>query len=204
MVKHQVKNPVVKSFWEKRNSQNSGQREKRRIWFRILLSKFGPLWPMQIRNILGTEWNRGFDFEMSWITKILLVESFKGKRRNLNSKLLGMIMVSKIQMAAMSRGYLQKRTKRLFTSMWWSFKISIWVPSLLFCRKLENIDWICCCASVYFARLHKQWERKENTKTPFVMRCLEMGEFYDVSENWYTMPETMEKVSAMFSPTRSY
>ena len=68
------------------------------------MSKFGPfVTNAQIRNILG-QVKSGFDFrDVMDNQKILLVNLSKGKLGDLNSKLLGMIMVSKIQMAAMSR-----------------------------------------------------------------------------------------------------
>lgn len=100
--KSKVKNPVVKSFWEKEMAK-TGQREKEEM-IPYFASKFGPfVTNAQIRNILG-QVKSGFDFrDVMDNQKILLVNLSKGKLGDLNSKLLGMIMVSKIQMAAMSR-----------------------------------------------------------------------------------------------------
>ena len=97
-----VKNPVVLSFWNKEMA-SSGAREKEEI-IPYLASKFGPfITNAQIRNILG-QTKSGFDFRQVMDgKKILLVNLSKGKLGDLNAKLLGMIMVSKIQMAAMSR-----------------------------------------------------------------------------------------------------
>ncbi|QQS59152.1 type IV secretion system DNA-binding domain-containing protein [Candidatus Peregrinibacteria bacterium] len=102
MKKSKVKNPVVKSFWEKEMAK-TGQREKEEM-IPYFASKFGPfITNAQIRNILG-QVKSGFDFrDVMDNRKILLVNLSKGKLGDLNSKLLGMIMVSKIQMAAMSR-----------------------------------------------------------------------------------------------------
>lgn len=100
--KTKVKNPVVKSFWQKEMAK-TGQREKEEM-IPYFSSKFGPfVTNAQIRNILG-QTKSGFDFrDVMDNQKILLVNLSKGKLGDLNSKLLGMIMVSKIQMAAMSR-----------------------------------------------------------------------------------------------------
>jgi type IV secretory pathway TraG/TraD family ATPase VirD4 len=100
--KSKVKNPIVKSFWEKEMAK-TGQREKEEM-IPYFSSKFGPfVTNAQIRNILG-QVKSGFDFrDVMDNQKILLVNLSKGKLGDLNSKLLGMIMVSKIQMAAMSR-----------------------------------------------------------------------------------------------------
>lgn len=97
-----VKNPVVKSFWDKEMA-SSGAREKQEM-IPYFSSKFGPfLTNMQIRNIIG-QTKSGFDFrDVMDNQKILLVNLSKGKLGDINSQLLGMIIVAKIQMAAMSR-----------------------------------------------------------------------------------------------------
>jgi hypothetical protein len=100
--KAKVKNPVIKSFWQKEMAK-TGQKEKEEM-IPYFSSKFGPfVTNAQIRNILG-QTKSGFDFrDVMDKQKILLVNLSKGKLGDLNSKLLGMIMVSKIQMAAMGR-----------------------------------------------------------------------------------------------------
>lgn len=100
--KAKVTNPSVRSFWDKEMAK-SGQREKEEI-IPYFASKFGPfVTNTQIRNILGQP-KSGFDFrDVMDNKKILLVNLSKGKLGDLNAKLLGMIIVSKIQMAAMSR-----------------------------------------------------------------------------------------------------
>ena len=97
-----VTNPVVKSFWTKEMA-SSGQREKQEI-IPYFSSKFGPfVTNAQIRNIIG-QTKSGFDFRRVMDDqKILLVNLSKGKTGELNSQLLGMIMVAKLQMSAMSR-----------------------------------------------------------------------------------------------------
>lgn len=99
---NKVKNPVVRSFWEKEMA-STGAREKQEM-IPYFSSKFGPfITNAQIRNIIGQK-KSGFDFRNVMDgQKILLCNLSKGKLGDLNAKLLGMIMVAKIQMAAMSR-----------------------------------------------------------------------------------------------------
>ena len=97
-----VKNPVVKSFWEKEMA-STGAREKQEM-IPYFSAKFGPfITNAQIRNIIG-QTKSGFDFrEVMDSGKILLCNLSKGKLGDLNAQLLGMIMVSKLQMSAMGR-----------------------------------------------------------------------------------------------------
>lgn len=97
-----VTNAAVRQFWDKEMA-NTGQREKQEM-IPYFSSKFGPfVTNMQIRNIIG-QTKSGFDFRQVMDgQKILFVNLSKGRLGDLNAKLLGMIMVAKIQMAAMSR-----------------------------------------------------------------------------------------------------
>lgn len=97
-----VKNPVVRSFWEKEMAA-TGAREKQEM-IPYFSAKFGPfVTNAQIRNIIGQP-KSGFDFrDVMDNKKILICNLSKGRVGDLNAQLLGMIIVSKIQMAAMSR-----------------------------------------------------------------------------------------------------
>ena len=97
-----VKNAAVRQFWDKEMA-NTGQREKQEM-IPYFSSKFGPfVTNHQIRNIIG-QTKSGFDFrDVMDNQKILLVNLSKGQLGELNAKLLGMVIVAKIQMAAMSR-----------------------------------------------------------------------------------------------------
>jgi hypothetical protein len=97
-----VKNPVVRGFWEKEMA-STGAREKQEM-IPYFSAKFGAfITNAQIRNIIGQP-RSGFDFRKVMDEgKILLCNLSKGKLGDLNSNLLGMVMVSKLQMAAMSR-----------------------------------------------------------------------------------------------------
>ena len=97
-----VKNPVVRGFWEKEMA-STGAREKQEM-IPYFSAKFGPfVTNAQIRNIIG-QTKSGFDFRKVMDEgKILLCNLSKGKLGDLNAQLIGMILVSKLQMAAMSR-----------------------------------------------------------------------------------------------------
>ncbi|MFH0821098.1 MAG: DUF87 domain-containing protein, partial [Candidatus Peregrinibacteria bacterium] len=99
---NKVKNPVVRSFWEKEMA-STGAREKQEM-IPYFSAKFGPfVTNAQIRNIIG-QTKSGFNFRKVMDEgKILLCNLSKGKMGDLNAQLLGMVMVSKLQMGAMSR-----------------------------------------------------------------------------------------------------
>jgi hypothetical protein len=100
-VKH-VKNPVVKAFWTKQMAQ-TGAREKQEM-IPYFSAKFGAfVTNSMMRNIIG-QTSSAFDFtEVMNNKKILFMNLSKGSVGDINSKLLGMIIVSKLQMAALRR-----------------------------------------------------------------------------------------------------
>ena len=97
-----VKNPVVKSFWTKQMAM-TGQREKSEI-IPYFAAKFGQfITNGMLRNIIG-QTKSAFDFsEVMEKRKILFMNLSKGMVGEINSKLLGLIIVSKIQVAALRR-----------------------------------------------------------------------------------------------------
>ena len=97
-----VKNPVVRSFWEHEYA-HTGDREKQEM-IPYFSSKFGPFITNSImRNTIG-QTKSAFNFrECMDQQKILLVNLSKGKIGDLNTQLLGLILVASVQMAAMSR-----------------------------------------------------------------------------------------------------
>lgn len=97
-----VTNPVVKSFWTKQMAQ-TGQREKQEM-IPYFAAKFGAfVTNSMMRNIIG-QTKSAFDFaKVMDEGKILLMNLSKGMTGEINSKLLGLIIVSKIQMAALRR-----------------------------------------------------------------------------------------------------
>lgn len=108
-----IKNPVVKSFWEHEYA-NTWDREKQEM-IPYFSSKFGPfVTNTTIRNII---WQPKSAFNLRKIMdeqKILLVNLSKGKIWNLNAQLLGLIFVSKINMAAMARADIPEDQRKDF------------------------------------------------------------------------------------------
>jgi len=108
-----VKNPVVKTWWEK-TYKAMWDREKSEI-IPYFQAKFGPLTTNWIlRNII---WQVESSFKIdevmqSW--KVLLVNLSKGKIGEINMQLLGMILVSKIKQVAMARASLPPDERRDF------------------------------------------------------------------------------------------
>ncbi len=97
-----VKNPVVRSFWEHEYA-STGERERQEM-IPYFSAKFGPFITNSImRNCIG-QTKSAFNFrECMDKQKILLINLSKGKIGDLNTQLLGLIVVARLQMAAMSR-----------------------------------------------------------------------------------------------------
>lgn len=97
-----VKDPVVRSFWEKEMAKTSDFHKSEMLGY--LISKVGRFVENEMmRNIIGQN-KSGFNFrEVMDKKKILLVNLSKGKTGDVNAKLLGLIIVSKLTMAALSR-----------------------------------------------------------------------------------------------------
>ncbi len=97
-----VKNPVVRSFWEHEYA-HTGERERQEM-IPYFSAKFGPFITNSImRNVIG-QTKSAFNFRDCMDSKkILLINLSKGKIGDLNTQLLGLVMVARIQMAAMSR-----------------------------------------------------------------------------------------------------
>ncbi|MCF7845874.1 MAG: type IV secretion system DNA-binding domain-containing protein [Candidatus Peribacteraceae bacterium] len=97
-----IKNPVVRSFWD-REMAKTGAREKEEM-IPYFSAKFGPfITNTMMRNIIGQK-HSAFDFrKIMDEKKIILVNLSKGAVGDINAQLLGLIIVNKLQMAAMSR-----------------------------------------------------------------------------------------------------
>lgn len=111
-VRH-VKNPIVKAWWEKTYAA-MWDREKQEM-IPYFAAKFGQfITNKMMRNII---WQVKSSFDILDIMqnkKILLVNLSKGRLWDLNSKLLGMMLVSKLQMAAMRRDKIPKEQRTDF------------------------------------------------------------------------------------------
>lgn len=108
-----VTDSVVRAFWEKEMAKTSDFHKSEMLGY--LISKVGRFVEnTMIRNIVGQP-KSSFNFrEVMDGGKILLVNLAKGKVGEMNAKLLGLILVSKIQMAAMSRADIPEDQRRDF------------------------------------------------------------------------------------------
>lgn len=108
-----VHNPVVKSFWDHEYAQ-TGDREKQEM-IPYFSAKFWPfLTNTTIRNIIGQTKSAFNIREIMDHERCLLVNLSKGKIGDLNAQLLGLIFVSKINMAAMSRADMPEEDRKNF------------------------------------------------------------------------------------------
>ncbi len=107
----QCHNLMVKSFWEKEYAA-SQRGSTAADMLSYVISKTGRFIENEMmRNIIGQP-HSGFDFKKIMNErKILLVNLSKGKVGEMNSDLLGLILVSKLQLAAMSRGDLPEQQR---------------------------------------------------------------------------------------------
>lgn len=105
--KKKLRDPVVLSFWEKEMAKTSDFHKSEMLGY--LISKVGRFVEnAMIRNIIGQS-HSGFNFrEIMDQRKILIVNLSKGLVGEINSNLLGMIIVSKLQMAALERASLSE------------------------------------------------------------------------------------------------
>ncbi|MGH7142024.1 MAG: type IV secretory system conjugative DNA transfer family protein [Candidatus Saccharimonadales bacterium] len=110
-----VKDRNVREFWEKELPQSQRSNEFGDVvsWF---ISKFGAFLSNEMmRNIIGQS-KSAFDLrEIMDKKKILLVNLSKGRTGELNSKLLGMVIIMKFQSAAMSRASMPEKERSDFS-----------------------------------------------------------------------------------------
>lgn len=108
-----VHDPMVRAFWEKEMAQTTDFHKSEMLGY--LISKVGQFVENEMmRNIIGQP-KSGFDiFDIMNNRKILLVNLSKGKTGEINSSLLGLIIVSKIQMAALRRANLPESERSDF------------------------------------------------------------------------------------------
>jgi Helicase HerA, central domain len=108
-----VQDSVVRAFWEKEMAKTSDFHKSEMLGY--LISKVGRFVEnSMMRNIVGQP-KSSFNFrDVMDNGKILLVNLAKGKVGEMNAKLIGLILVSKIQMAAMSRADIPEDQRRDF------------------------------------------------------------------------------------------
>jgi len=106
-----VSDPIVRSFWIKEWAQTTGSTRSDMLGY--VVSKLGRFIENEMmRNIIGQS-HSGFDIaDIMDNKKIFLANLSKGLTGEVNSSLLGLILISKIQMAAMKRAKIaeDKRT----------------------------------------------------------------------------------------------
>ncbi len=108
-----VKNPIVKAWWEKTYA-SMWDREKAEI-IPYFAAKFGQFTTNKMMRNIIWQVKSSFDIlDIMQSKKILVVNLSKWRLGDLNSKLLGMILVSKIQMAAMRRDKIPKEERSDF------------------------------------------------------------------------------------------
>ncbi len=108
-----LKDPVVRAFWEKEMAKTSDFHKSEMLGY--LISKVGRFVENEMmRNIMGQQ-KSGFDFrEIMDKKKILLVNLSKGTTGEVNAKLIGLIVVAKLQMAAMGRASMAEEDRQDF------------------------------------------------------------------------------------------
>ena len=111
--KKKLKDPVILAFWEKEMAKTSDFHKSEMLGY--LISKVGRFIENQmVRNIIG-QTHSGFNFrDVMDKQKILLVNLAKGVTGEINSNLLGMIVVSKLQMAALERSTMAAEDRKDF------------------------------------------------------------------------------------------
>lgn len=111
--KKKLTDPVVLAYWDKEMAKTSDFHKSEMLGY--LISKVGRFVENQmIRNIIGQS-HSGFNFrEIMDKRKILIVNLAKGLVGEINSNLLGMIIVSKLQMAAMERAQMPEDQRHDF------------------------------------------------------------------------------------------
>src|SRR3989344_3764073 len=108
-----VKDPIVRSFWEKEMAKTSDFHKSEMLGY--LISKVGRFVENEMMRNIIWQTARAFDFrDVMDNQKILLINLAKGKTGEVNAKLLGLIIVSKIQMAAMSRADIPEDQRKDF------------------------------------------------------------------------------------------
>src|SRR3989339_1986257 len=111
--KTKLRDPMVLAFWDKEMAKTSDFHKSEMLGY--LISKVGRFVENgMVRNIIGQS-RSGFNFrEIMDQKKILIVNLAKGLTGEINSNLLGMIIVSKLQMAAMERAQLPEEQRHDF------------------------------------------------------------------------------------------
>ena len=111
--KAKLTDPMVLAFWDKEMAKTSDFHKSEMLGY--LISKVGRFVEnSMIRNIIGQS-HSGFNFrEIMDKKKILIVNLAKGLVGEINSNLLGLIIVSKLQMTALERASMPEEQRNDF------------------------------------------------------------------------------------------
>lgn len=112
---HQVKDPVIKDFWEREFKEMKGNQKLVTEAIAPIQNKIGRfLSSSTIRNILGRPKSTIRIDDIMNSGKILLINLSKGKIGEDNANLLGSLLVSRIQFVALQRAKMAESQRRDF------------------------------------------------------------------------------------------
>ena len=108
-----VNDPLVRQFWLKEWAKTTGSTRSDMLGY--VVSKVGRFVENEMmRNIIGQQ-HSGFNLaQIMDQEKIFLANLSKGQTGEINSSLLGLILVSKMQLAAMKRGVIPEEQRKDF------------------------------------------------------------------------------------------
>ncbi len=108
-----VSDPIVRNFWLKEWRQTVGEARSNMLGY--VVSKIGRfVIDEMMRNIIGQQ-KSGFDLEKTMNEKkIFLANLSKGMTGEINSSLLGLVLVSKMQIAALRRARIPEEERKDF------------------------------------------------------------------------------------------
>ncbi len=108
------KTQVVKDFWEK-EAQKAGGEASLANMVPYITSKLTPFIANDVMRPIISQQQSAFNVRQAMDeNKILLINLSKGKIGDLNAELLGLVLVSKIQMAALSRADMAESARKDF------------------------------------------------------------------------------------------
>lgn len=191
----QLKNPVVKTWWD-HTYASMGDREKAEM-IPYFAAKFGPfITNTLMRNIIGQTKSAFNITEVMDTSKILLVTLSKGVLGDINSNLLGLILVSKIQMAAMKRQQTEAKDRKDFFLYIDEFQnyVTDSIESILSEARKYRLGLI--VAHQYLGQLHKS---DALTKSDVNLKDAIFGNVGSMM-SYKISPEDAEMMEKQFSP----
>lgn len=147
-----VQDPVVRAFWQQQLAKTADFHKSE--MYNYFISKFGRFMTNDLmRNIIGQK-QSSFNFrEVMDSGKILFVNLAKGKIGEINSNLLGLILISKIQVSAFSRADIPEEKRSdfyLYVDEFQNFTTDTFATILAEARKYRlNLN----ITNQYFAQL---------------------------------------------------